>query len=114
MPIEKTPGNPLPRDYAPSEPATTYKVQNGDDWYSVAKKFGFDAGALIEFNFKTRLPAEVNWYLRCNVGCKKATQDNSNWMFSSDADPGIIYIPKKVPEALLGRTRSGKSIKRRT
>jgi hypothetical protein len=47
---------------------------------------------LIEFNFKTRQPEEVNWYLRRNVGCTRSTRDGLNWLFAG-AKRGVIYIP---------------------
>ena len=52
-----------------------------------------DTWKLIEFNFNTRDPAEVNWYLRRNVGCNQPTADGKNWMFSASAKPGVIYVP---------------------
>ena len=92
MPVEQAPRQPLPRDYYPKN-GTPYHVQDNDDWYSVARKFDVDVGRLIDFNFHTRIPPEVNWYLRRNVGCVTSTPDQKNWMFSSGADPGVIYIP---------------------
>jgi hypothetical protein len=50
-------------------------------------------GRLIWHNFRTDNPDEVNWYLRNYVGCNVATDDLNNWMFSSSARPGIIYVP---------------------
>jgi hypothetical protein len=91
MPTEKAPNNPLSQNYVPVG-GTPYRVKTGDDWQSVARTAGVDVWALIEFNFKTRNPAEVNWYLRRNVGCRRATGDNKNWMFSSDAATGN-YLP---------------------
>jgi hypothetical protein len=92
MPIEKMPRNPLPANYV-SPGGIPYKVGNEDSWSSLAVKLGIDVWRLIEFNFKTRDPDEVNWYLRRNVGCKKQTPDGKNWMFSAAASPGIIYLP---------------------
>jgi hypothetical protein len=98
MPIEKAPKLPLPAAYVPSG-GVAYKVKDNDSWVSIAKRQGVDVWNLIEFNFKTRNPDEVNWYLRHRVGCKKTTADGKNWMFSSDAKPGIIHLPagKKAP-----------------
>ena len=95
MPIERRPANPLPKSYIPSG-GLLFKVSDNDDWRSVAQKFGIDVNTLIEFNFKTRNPDEVNWYLRERVGCRKMTNDGVNWMFSSTAMPGIIYIPVHI------------------
>jgi hypothetical protein len=98
MPIEKAPRHPLPSNYVPPG-GERYTVGNGDSWTALAKKRGIDVGDLIEFNFQTRDPAEVNWYLRRNVGCRK-TDDGRNWIFSADASPGLIYFPpakKPIP-----------------
>jgi hypothetical protein len=93
MPFEKPPHNPVP----PGAPAggIPYRVKTGDDWFSVAGAHGVSAQDLIYFNFRTHDPQEVNFYLRTRVGCVKPTDDRHNWMFSSDAHPGIIYLPPK-------------------
>jgi hypothetical protein len=75
-----------------------YKVSTGEDWWKLAakpevKSAGVDALGLCEFNFKTRVPAEINWYLRNKVGCVRATVDKKNYVFTSDANPGIVYLP---------------------
>jgi len=79
--------------------STSYRVKDGDDWFSVAKIAGMDAWTLIRFNYPT-LPAstsqaalEVNWYLENYVGCKLLTADRKNYCFSSSANPGIVYVP---------------------
>ena len=92
MPIERMPSKPLPASYVPAGGAP-YRVSDGDDWKTVAAQWGINVHALIEFNFETTNPDEVNWYLRRNTGCNKATRDGKNWMFSSSATPGVIYIP---------------------
>lgn len=101
MPIERRPANPLPKNFVPKG-GVPYKVETGDSWKRVAQRLGIPVWDLIQFNFPTvaktrnrqQRMAEVNWYLRRNVGCKKATRDNKNWMFTSNAKPGIIYLPK--------------------
>lgn len=98
MPIERAPSNPLPPNYVP-QGGTSYRVKDGDDWHSVARQFQVNVAQLIAFNFKTNRPEEVNWYLRRSVGCNKPTDDGDNWIFSSSASPGIIYIPNRVQTA---------------
>ena len=95
MAIEKRPVNPLPKDFVPSN-SKPYKVKNGDTWESVARANGMNAWDLIFANFKTKDPAEVNWYLHHRVGCNRSTADFRNWKFSSSAKPGIIHIPVRV------------------
>ena len=92
MPIEKRPANPLPRDYVPTG-GIPYKVKTRDDLGSVARENGVPEHVLVAFNFGTNDPREINWYLRRNVGCIRATHDHNNWMFTSEAKPGIIYLP---------------------
>jgi hypothetical protein len=96
MPIEKQPANPVPVDYSPGTWRAIYHVRDNDTWESVAKKWRVDVRKLVCFNFKLTVPydpAEVNWYLRRNLGCKLATHDGKNWRFSSAADPGWLFIP---------------------
>ena len=98
MPITRAPKPlPSPLDYVPSG-SVPYKVTNSDSFYSLAdrpqvKAAGESANDLCNFNFKTRNPPEINWYLYHKVGCRKATQDGNNYMFSSSDQPGIIYLP---------------------
>lgn len=92
MPIERRPSNPLPADYVPPG-GVPYKVKTNDDLGSVARQYGVPEERLITYNFGTKDPAEINWYLRRNVGCIRPTRDHKNWMFTSEANPGIIYIP---------------------
>jgi len=98
------PKNPLPSNYTPPG-GERYKVRNEDSWTSLAQKKGIDVGDLIEFNFKTRDPGEVNWYLRRNVGCRKTADDGRNWAFSADASPGFIYFPP--PKKACGGEEAG-------
>jgi hypothetical protein len=90
MPIEKAPRNPVPRNWPTSRP---YRVKGGDTWETIARANGLGVWDLIEANFKTRDPAEVNWYLHHYVGCTQTTADGRNYVFSSAAKPGLIYIP---------------------
>ena len=94
MPFEKTPSSPLTRDFIPKS-CTKYYVKDNESWISIANEHGIDPATLIYTNFKTINSLEVNYYLRKLVGCVKPTKDGKNWMFSSGADPGYIYIPNK-------------------
>ncbi len=99
MPIEKEPATKIAAGYIPPN-STRYQVKDGDSWVTIARRNGLDVWKLIEANFKTRNPDEVNWYLRTRVGCKVQTKDGKNWMFSSSASPGVIYIPNTAPAPL--------------
>lgn len=92
MAIEKAPAAPVPQNYKP-EGGTPHKVKTGEDWWQLARLAKVDVWDLIAFNFKTRVPAEVNWYLRRNVGCRTTTRDGKNYVFTSNDSPGIVYLP---------------------
>jgi hypothetical protein len=92
MPLESKP-HPI---VAPQLGGICYHVQDGDDWNSVAKKFGVNVQALIKFNFGTLNTNEVNWYLRWRVGCVVPSPLGWNWRFSSSAKPGLIQIPMSM------------------
>jgi len=96
-PIERPPvGMPVPKGWGGFKGGRPY--QPGDkpkqeDWKSVAEMFGVGVKELIYFNFETDNTDVVNWYLKRHVGCDKPSPSGNNWMFSSTAVPGIIYIP---------------------
>lgn len=94
MVMEKKPMNPVPKGHVPLN-SGHYKVKDGDSWGIIASQYGMNTWDLIYMNFLTKNYAEVNWYLHHYVGCLKLTVDGKNWMFSSTANPGIIYIPIK-------------------
>ena len=90
--IEKVPAKVLPTSFVPSG-GRPYRVKDGDSWWTVAKTVGVPPLDLVHFNFGTRQPAEINWYLGHRVGCRKTTADGKNYVFSSTASPGVIYLP---------------------
>ena len=95
------PKTPLPAGYRPTG-GVAYKVKDRDSWFSIAKTYGVDPWWLIQFNFETRNPAEVNWYLGQRTGCKKTTADGKNFKFSSLDSPGLIFVP--APHVARGLT----------
>src|SRR5689334_4525415 len=95
MPIEKRPKHPLAPNYVPPG-GIAYRVKTNDDLQSVARAHGISGDDLVIYNFQTVSPAEINWYLRHTVGCVRSTHDQKNWLFTSDARPGIIYLPPKA------------------
>lgn len=102
---EQEPRSKILRSYIPLD-AVPYKVEDGDNFEELAIFAGWNAWDLIFYNFQTRDPREVNWYLRNYTGCKITTWDNKNFRFSDSADPGIIFFPKWAYKKLLenGRT----------
>ncbi|OYP36119.1 hypothetical protein CGZ80_10295 [Rhodopirellula sp. MGV] len=67
-------------------------MKDGDNWSNVASREAgrSDPWDLIEFNFGTRDPREVNWYLESYLNCSKSS-DGKNYQFSSG--DGEIYLP---------------------
>jgi hypothetical protein len=83
-----------------------YTPKAGESWWTLADKakalghpeYQGDRNAaarkLLQFNFKTDVPAEVNWYLYHKVGCRKPTQDNLNYTFAGLRDKvDVVYLP---------------------
>ncbi|WP_147868271.1 hypothetical protein [Stieleria maiorica] len=82
----------VPVIFPPPGHVGSYSVKDGDDWFNVASREAgrSDPWDLIEFNFATRDPREVNWYLESYLNCTEST-DGKNYSFSTGA--GEIYLP---------------------
>ena len=86
MPLTHKP-DPLPSEltYRP-ELGVEYPVKNRESWYTLAElprvRAAHTTSDLCYFNFKTRNPREINWYLHHKVGCRSVTRDGKNYMFS--------------------------------
>jgi hypothetical protein len=91
MAIELKPGNLSQLPWPPPN-SSRHRVQDHENWATVAAKYKMSARDLILFNFGTERPAEINWYLNHYVGCPD-TPDKKNRMFSASASPGYIYYP---------------------
>ena len=105
MPLVTKP-DPLPSEltYVP-ENGKPHIVSSGESWWTLAelpqvRAARKSASDLCYFNFKTRVPREINWYLHHKVGCRSVTRDGKNYMFSDHdrsnkkaATPGIVYLP---------------------
>jgi hypothetical protein len=96
MPKEVKPQSLFPgwNTYVP-ENSEPYHPREGDSWRTLAeypgpKSLGLSANDLCYFNFKTRNPQEINWYLRFKVGCTLATHDHNNYMFSAGDKAPIL------------------------
>lgn len=75
--------------------AGKHRVRTGDNWWNLAAKYGFaDPWDIIQFNYGTKDPEEVNWYLREFVGCS-VSKDGLNYSFDTSDRFGIVYLPPK-------------------
>jgi hypothetical protein len=70
----------------------------GESLASIAKRHGMTAADLLIYNFRTRHPEEVNWYLGNYVGCKKPQSQRTYYTFDNATydeakHSGMIFIP---------------------
>ena len=99
MPIMREPKPlPSPLNYVPPD-SVEHTVTANDSWDTLAqqpdlKTAGISSSDLGYFNFKTRVPTEVNWYLYHKVGCRQPTRNHLNFMFSFADEPGVVYLPR--------------------
>ena len=94
----KVPLNPVQkRGLWPPKGAREYPVLDTDDWWKVAAREHLDVWALIEFNFQTHVPEEVNWYLRELVGCRHSKDGRNYTFFGADPKKRKIYLPVTPP-----------------
>src|SRR5688572_26634086 len=110
MPVMQEP-NPRPSelDYVPPS-SRPYKVSPGDSWWTLAERpdvtfSGMSAIDLCYFNFRTRKPSEINWYLHHKVGCRTRTRDGLNYRFAAADQPRIIYLPQAGHPPPIGEIR---------
>lgn len=99
MPLETKP-SPLPPDWDTYVPAGShsYNPKTKESWETLAqrpevKNLGMSANDLCYFNFRTRNPREINWYLHYKVGCQHPTHDGKNYVFTT-GDRNPIYLPQ--------------------
>jgi LysM domain len=71
-----------------------HKVQSGETLKSVAEQYSYRWQELAEFNWGTSTPDRINQHLKSDVGCTAKTRDGMNYQFTSEDDPGLIYVPK--------------------
>ena len=96
MPVEMKKPAKLRYPWPPLDADYRREVTLQDNWASLAAQVGrTDAWDIIQYNFDTKDPHEVNWYLANWVGCTVASADGKNLRFGTGA-PGkqlFIYIP---------------------
>src|SRR3712207_6680821 len=94
MILEKTPSK-QPASWPPKGYTKAHQVKDKENWWKLADMYGRkDPWDIIQYNFETTDPKEVNWFLRKLVGCTKS-KDSMNYSFASTDSPGKVYIPPK-------------------
>lgn len=115
MALEKTPSPQIGKGYVPPK-SQKYHYRDGESFVTIARKFEMDPLELIQLNFGTTVPREVNWYLREYCGCTKTTRSGKNYVFSSsdrrNGEKGYIWVPRSIiempPVVITGRPPSGR------
>jgi hypothetical protein len=80
------------------------------NWTKAASIDGCSAWDLIYYNFRTRDPLEVNWYLYHFVGCRYSSDGGVNLNFHW-ANPGIVFTrTRSVPPAFSAPYSGGVSV----
>jgi hypothetical protein len=82
-----SPGTLVPISYAPPN-SVAHLIADGENWQTLAARYGLPAADIIKMNFKTTDAYEINWYLREYVNCNTPTPDGYNWRFSTSARNG--------------------------
>lgn len=75
-----------------------HKVRRGETLESIASAHGMTWRQLAQFSFGTDHPSAVTDALRAYVGCTRRTADGRSYVFDDTDDPGILYLPKAIPE----------------
>lgn len=74
--------------------------KNKKEWFgSIAKLYAVGPLELIKYNFLTKDPKEINWYLREYVGCDQLSPDRRSYSFvglehDEASNRGVVYIPR--------------------
>jgi hypothetical protein len=87
---------PIP-DFPPTYGAATPLIVGPtDNWWTLTRKIGrINPWELIQYNFQTTNPDEVNWCMRNILKCTLTTKDCLNYRFGGkeDGTPIKIYVP---------------------
>lgn len=68
--------------WPPNDAMDKIAVTSADNWTTLQARFGrANAWDIIIYNFNTRDPVEVNWYLHNRIGCTLVTRDHENFRF---------------------------------
>ena len=96
----KPPKRLVPENVSPPY-SSPHRGHDGDDLKTVARSAGIDVLTLMEFNFQTRDPDEILWYLREYMGRPQATPDQRSWKLGSELRggrgvwrEGVIWVPR--------------------
>lgn len=75
-----------------------HEVKTDDTLDKLARGAGVSWRQLAMFNWGVESAREINRCLHEYVGCRHRTRNGKNFIFTSEDDPGIIYLPKPSPD----------------
>jgi hypothetical protein len=93
-----------------------YRVgqQPNESFVSIARRNGVDASTLVQYNFQTRSPREINWYLANYVGCRTPKPGQhftfEGAVYDERANRGVIFIPRFGTQARDHTNRLGERV----
>ncbi len=97
MAVEFRKPNKLRYPWPPLDADSVREVKLTDSWATLAAECGrSDPWDIIQFNFATTNPREVNWYLANWVGCNVVAADGRNLRFGTTqiGRKLLIYMPR--------------------
>lgn len=115
MALWRRPRNELGKHHVP-ENCRKYHYRSGESFVSIARKFEMDPLELIQLNFRTTNPREVNYYLREHCGCTRETRSGKNYVFSTGdrrnkaGEASYLWVPRsasRLPVVVEGKPPSG-------
>lgn len=87
--------------WPPNDFMKEIEVTSADNWWTLQTRFKrSDVWDIIVYNFNTREPDEINWYLHNKIGCTLVTPDRDNFRFGfgspKDASTEVAAPPGKT------------------
>lgn len=89
--------------------------EKGESFTTIARKFKVPAGGLLKYNFLTKDPGEINWYLANYVRCPEPRPGQLYYelfgaRYDAKSNSGVIFIPTHGKEVSNPLNRLGEKI----
>jgi len=116
-PATKAPWPPLASNDTFNRWPERYPVgkERGESFFTIAKKTGVNAQDLVFYNFRTKNPKEINWYLKNYVGSPDPGPGQQYYGFAGASydektNKGVIFIPRFGNETPDSGNRLGQKV----
>lgn len=70
-----------------------HKVKDSDSLSSIAAQYGSDSSLIARYNWDAESAEELNCALYDEVGCVNRDVNTGSYLFSSNDDPGYVFVP---------------------